>query len=198
MFNHQDGWLEFWDSLHEVAYKKVIREFYTRLSIEEKDGKLSIISTVKGVDFIFNEDDIARWFGLKVEGEFWFHYDNWPLFGEDVQIAREAAIQNYMWNGFEIDNARTFPKEKYLSIRMRLALTLIHENISPRNVKDNRVPCMSAMLLYYLNTQKNVKFNLPRYIVYAMYSISGRNSYSKTPGFGIMITRIYRGKKDKS
>ena len=24
LFNHQDGWLEFWDNLHEIAYKKVM------------------------------------------------------------------------------------------------------------------------------------------------------------------------------
>ena len=77
---------------------------------------------------------------------------------------------------------------------MKLALTLLHENISPRNVKDDRVPCMSGMLLYYLDTKKNVKFNLPQYIVHAMYSISGRHSYSKTPGFGMMITRICKEK----
>ena len=112
MFSHQDGWLEFWDNLHEVAYRNVIREFYTWLDVKEHDRKLSIISTVKGVDFTFNEDDIARWFGLKAEGEFWFHYDNWPRFGEDVQIAKEAEILEYMWAGFEKDYTRTLPNEK--------------------------------------------------------------------------------------
>ena len=50
LFGHQDGWLDFWDNLHEITYKKVILEFYTNLSVEENNGNLSIISTVKGVD----------------------------------------------------------------------------------------------------------------------------------------------------
>ena len=111
LFSHQDGWLEFWDNLHEYAYRKSILEFYTHLDVEENDGKLSIISTVKGVDFIFNEDDIARWFGLKAEGEFWFHYDNWPRFGEDVQVDREAEIQEYLWSGLDRDPTRALPQE---------------------------------------------------------------------------------------
>ena len=53
---------------------------------------LCIISTVKGIDFIFNEDDITSWFGLKAEGEFLFYYDHWPRFGENVQLDREAEI----------------------------------------------------------------------------------------------------------
>ena len=99
MFIHQDGWWEVWDNLLEYAYGRIVIEFYTNLYVEEIDGKLSIISTVKGIDFIFNEDDIARWFGLKAEGEFLFHYDNWPRFGENEQIDREAEIQEYLWLG---------------------------------------------------------------------------------------------------
>ena len=134
---------------------------------------MPIISTVKGIDFIFNEYDIAMWFRLKAKGEFLFHYNHWPRFGDNVQTDREAKIQEYLWSGIERDYTRTLPKEKYLYARMRIALTVIHENISPRNVKDNRVPRMSEMFLYYLDTKKDVKFNLPRYIVHAIMTIFG-------------------------
>ena len=53
---------------------------------------------------------------------------------------------------------------------------------------------MDGMLLCYLDTKKDVKFNLPRYIVHAMISIAGRYNDARTPGFGMMITRICRKK----
>ena len=67
---HEYAYRRIAENLHEYAYRRIVLEFYTNLDVKETDGKLSIISTVKGVDFIFNEDDIPRWFGLKPEGEF--------------------------------------------------------------------------------------------------------------------------------
>ena len=90
------------------------------------------------------------------EREFIFNFDNWPRFEENEQVDKEAEIQEYLWSGLDRDYTRALPKEKkHLSIIMKTSLTLIHDNISPRNVKDDKVPCMSGILLYYLDT-KNV------------------------------------------
>jgi hypothetical protein len=55
-------------SLQELIYPEIVRNFYTAMRIKEKVGKISLVSTVKGVKIKITQGTLSKALRIHNEG----------------------------------------------------------------------------------------------------------------------------------
>lgn len=173
-----------WDAMMNIPnvyYPKLVRYFYCNLDVDRNADEFTLVSRVKGVDFILDVSTMSNFLGCQVVQNFQYvtNDDELVLAIDDVTVFYQTITNDRVIGG---DISKSELKQHLRPLHLFIA-----HNVAPQKGHYDAVSPLQCLILHSLETGDYL--DLSYLILKEMASVL-QDNYKALP-YGALLTRLF-------